>query len=238
MSSARSRSIEKSGSTRSMPSISAVGNIRPVSTITIRPSYSTTVMFLPISPSPPRGRIRTEEPKLGGARRQQALRLERRAHRRRASVSSASTIGSRIRAEGISPSISSAGLDGDRVRVERHRLVDGPDRCVDLAGAVEVAGLSPRRRSRASRCRPGARRRGCRRRRRSRAQRRKTSSLPASTSSPSTGPISSLFACLTATTFSISRQLGEQVGRHVDRPRARGCCRAITGMPAASATAS
>ena len=41
-----------------MPSISAVGKRRPTSTTTMRPSYSTTVMFLPISPSPPSGRTR------------------------------------------------------------------------------------------------------------------------------------------------------------------------------------
>src|SRR5579875_3021578 len=58
MSSARWRRYEKSGSTRSIPSMSAVGNRSPVSTTTIRSSYSTTVMFLPISPSPPRGRTR------------------------------------------------------------------------------------------------------------------------------------------------------------------------------------
>ncbi len=72
-----SRNIEKSGSTRSMPSISAVGNISPVSTTTIRPWCSTTVMFFPISPSPPRGVIRTGELKLGRARSQQPARLER-----------------------------------------------------------------------------------------------------------------------------------------------------------------
>ena len=42
-----------------MPSISGVGNLRPVSTTTILPSYSTTVMFLPISPSPPSGMMRS-----------------------------------------------------------------------------------------------------------------------------------------------------------------------------------
>ena len=42
-----------------MPTISGVGNRRPRSTTTIRPSYSTTVMFLPISPSPPSGRTRS-----------------------------------------------------------------------------------------------------------------------------------------------------------------------------------
>src|SRR3954451_1003401 len=59
MSSARSRRYVKSGRTRSMPTCSAVGKRRPVSTTTIAPSYSTTVMFLPISPSPPSGRTRS-----------------------------------------------------------------------------------------------------------------------------------------------------------------------------------
>src|SRR5215207_10988893 len=56
MSSARSSRYAKSGSTRSMPSWSGAGNISPVSTTTIRPSYSTTIMLLPLSPSPPSGR--------------------------------------------------------------------------------------------------------------------------------------------------------------------------------------
>src|SRR3954454_11374105 len=59
MSSARSRRYVKSGRTRSMPTCSAVGKRRPVSTTTMAPSYSTTVMFLPISPSPPSGRTRS-----------------------------------------------------------------------------------------------------------------------------------------------------------------------------------
>src|SRR4051812_33262282 len=42
-----------------MPIISAVGKRSPQSTTTIRPSYSTTVMFLPISPTPPSGRTRS-----------------------------------------------------------------------------------------------------------------------------------------------------------------------------------
>ncbi len=42
-----------------MPSISAVGNISPVSTTTILPPYSITVMFLPISPKPPSGNTRS-----------------------------------------------------------------------------------------------------------------------------------------------------------------------------------
>src|SRR3954452_2406726 len=43
----------------SIPSISGVGNLSPVSMPTILPPYSITVMFLPISPSPPSGRIRS-----------------------------------------------------------------------------------------------------------------------------------------------------------------------------------
>src|SRR6202008_296895 len=39
--------------------MSVVGKRSPVSTTTIRPSYSTTVMFLPISPRPPSGRTRS-----------------------------------------------------------------------------------------------------------------------------------------------------------------------------------
>jgi hypothetical protein len=37
----------------------AVGNRTPQSITTIRPSYSITDMFLPISPSPPSGRTRS-----------------------------------------------------------------------------------------------------------------------------------------------------------------------------------
>src|SRR5258708_37786446 len=44
-----------SGMTRSTPSMSSLGNIRPASTTMMRPSYSSAIMFSPISPSPPRG---------------------------------------------------------------------------------------------------------------------------------------------------------------------------------------
>ena len=47
-----------SGNTRSTPSWSGVGNVTPQSMTTIRPSYSTTYRFLPISPTPPRGMMR------------------------------------------------------------------------------------------------------------------------------------------------------------------------------------
>src|SRR5512139_3684858 len=63
-----------------MPNWSGVGNIRPVSTTTIRPSYSTTVMFLPISPSPPSGRTR-RVPAMGLDRLKETVALEHRADR-------------------------------------------------------------------------------------------------------------------------------------------------------------
>src|SRR5712692_8128086 len=58
-----------------MPSWSGVGNMRPVSTTTIVPPYSTTVMFLPISPSPPSGRTR-RVPLMWSHRAQEPVVLE------------------------------------------------------------------------------------------------------------------------------------------------------------------
>src|SRR5207244_8505033 len=75
MSAARSRRYVKSGSTRSIPSWSGVGNISPVSTTTIPPPYSTTIMFLPISPRPPSGRTRRGS-LMRSHRAQQAVALE------------------------------------------------------------------------------------------------------------------------------------------------------------------
>src|SRR5918997_1238053 len=59
-----------------MPSWSGVGNIRPVSTTTILPSYSTTVMFLPISPRPPSGITRSFLLMCGSDPLEQALGLQ------------------------------------------------------------------------------------------------------------------------------------------------------------------
>src|SRR5829696_4762235 len=121
MSSARSRRVEKSGRTRSMPSMSAVGNISPVSTTTIRPSNSTAVMFFPISPSPPRGRMRTLEPlKLGGAPGQQPVGLEY--------------------APDLGPLFLVRLDDRDRVDLGDH-LVDRPQLLVDFPGSTEVSRL-------------------------------------------------------------------------------------------------
>src|SRR6267143_1482297 len=47
-----------SGSTRSTPSISSSGNIRPASMTTMFSSYSSAIMLRPISPRPPRGMAR------------------------------------------------------------------------------------------------------------------------------------------------------------------------------------
>src|SRR3954449_7521100 len=75
MSSARSRTYVKSGSTRSIPSWSGVGNMSPVSTTTIVPPYSTTVMFFPISPRPPSGRTR-RAPLMSSNRAQEPVVLQ------------------------------------------------------------------------------------------------------------------------------------------------------------------
>src|SRR5439155_13872052 len=48
-----------SGTTRSMPNISSSGNISPQSITTISSPYSKTYMFLPISPTPPSGMMRS-----------------------------------------------------------------------------------------------------------------------------------------------------------------------------------
>src|SRR6266542_1910862 len=48
-----------SGITMSMPSICSSGNMRPASTRTMSLSCSMTIMFLPISPTPPSGMTRT-----------------------------------------------------------------------------------------------------------------------------------------------------------------------------------
>src|SRR3972149_5698781 len=47
-----------SGMTRSTPSISSSGNIRPQSTTTMSSPHSMAIIFLPISPRPPRGMTR------------------------------------------------------------------------------------------------------------------------------------------------------------------------------------
>jgi hypothetical protein len=48
-----------SGMTRSMPNISSSGNINPQSMTTMSSRNSNTYMFLPISPTPPSGMMRS-----------------------------------------------------------------------------------------------------------------------------------------------------------------------------------
>ena len=102
----------------------------------------------------------------------------------------------------MSPAISSAALIGIGLLVTVERLVERPQDGVDLARALEVAGLGGSQISRicgptrweATWMPPASP---------SSSVFRKMSSLPASTASPSIGPSSSLFACLTPTTLSI-----------------------------------
>src|SRR4030042_3813208 len=46
--------------TRSTPSISSSGNVRPAATMMRSLGSASAIMFLPISPSPPRGTIRND----------------------------------------------------------------------------------------------------------------------------------------------------------------------------------
>src|SRR6266513_4258871 len=55
----RWRRYVMSGMTRSMPSIPSSGNMRPASTTTMSSPSSIASMFLPISPTPPSGMIRS-----------------------------------------------------------------------------------------------------------------------------------------------------------------------------------
>ena len=55
----RSRRYLTSGTTKSTPNISSSGNISPQSMTTISSPYSKTYMFLPISPTPPSGMMRS-----------------------------------------------------------------------------------------------------------------------------------------------------------------------------------
>src|SRR5437899_5491368 len=55
----RCRRYAMSGMTRSIPSISSSGNMRPASTTRMSSAISSASMFLPISPTPPSGMIRS-----------------------------------------------------------------------------------------------------------------------------------------------------------------------------------
>src|SRR6266513_3834761 len=64
----RWRRYVMSGITRSIPSIPSSGNIRPASTTTMSSPTSIASMFLPISPTPPRGITRSDAPDLAKER--------------------------------------------------------------------------------------------------------------------------------------------------------------------------
>src|SRR5438552_8952079 len=116
--------------------MSVVGNISPVSTTTIRPSCSTVVMFLPISPSPPSGRTRSGAvnrrcPRLApGARAlagrapgdQEAMPLQR-----RPDCDPLLLTGGNHRQPHVALDDAQhleRGLDGDRIAGHRGRLID------------------------------------------------------------------------------------------------------------------
>src|SRR5918911_280649 len=111
-----------------MPSWSGAGNINPVSTTTIRPPYSTTIMFLPISPSPPSGRT-LSAPSLKpsstgrGAPRRRARPPARHRRPRRADVMAQHL---------------HRGLDRDRVGGHEHGLVEIPQAVLDLLPVVRL----------------------------------------------------------------------------------------------------
>ena len=197
-----------------MPSISGVGNISPVSTTTILPSYSTTVMFLPISPRPAeRQHSQLRRHRLGDHR--DADSLERLTDRR-ALLGVGLDQRQPQAAAGIRPVISSAALSGIGLVVTRQRLVAA------AAGRRRSRAPAPGRRAWAAShisriCGPTR----CEATRMppappSSSVRRKTSSLPARSASPSIGCSSSLLRLLDRDHVVDLGQLGELLGRHVD----------------------
>ena len=213
------------------PSWSGAGKRRPVSTTTIRPSYSTTVMFLPISPSPPRGRTRSfllmasdRFRAVRGARarsaapRRSRLGLDQRqprAARRRgpSSLSAAFTDA----ASGATHSASYSGLSDVLDLRAALGLVDHAPHL----GADQVGGHQDAARSRPCRAPRRARRR-CRASRSRPVDRRQV-----------------LVARLLDRGHDVVDlgQLGEQVVGQVDHRCVTGCCRAPRGRSVAAATA-
>src|SRR3954466_9938351 len=131
-----------------MPTISAVGNRSPTSTTTMRSSYSRTIIFLPISPSPPSGRTRNvpatrwlisrgswDQPS-GTGGLEQPVTLERPADRGLLVL-----VGLDEReaqpADPVAEQVQRR-LPRDRVRRDRHRLVDAPQRAVDAGALVRL----------------------------------------------------------------------------------------------------
>ena len=128
-----------------MPIISAVGNRRPQSTTTIRPSYSTTVMFLPISPTPPSGRTRS-------VRAHAAVTPASRPWRASTSwIARALGLVALHQRQAQRPGVMAEhlqrGLDGRGARGDEHRRVDLLQRRVDLRARIRLVVASG-----ASRC--------------------------------------------------------------------------------------
>src|SRR5262245_46794517 len=133
-SSNRSPTYSKSGSTRSMPGISACGKDRPTSTISRRPSSSTHAMLRPTSPTPPRKTTRAEAfgSEESGIHQRPAdplLLLGGRGHERQA------------RRPDRVPDHPERGLDGDRIRRDEQRVEQRRELLVDLARGRDVARL-------------------------------------------------------------------------------------------------
>ena len=128
-----------------MPIISAVGKRSPQSTTTIRPSYSTTVMFLPISPTPPSGRTRRVPLTRLAARcsspwRSSIARTSR-ASRASSALDHRQAHGRRLVAQQVQ-----RRLDAGRAGGDEQRRVDVAQRGVDLrarARARRTCGASP-----------------------------------------------------------------------------------------------
>src|SRR4051812_43518168 len=121
-----------------MPSISAVGKRSPTSTTTMRSSYSRTIMFLPISPSPPRGRTRSVPATVPLRARglEEAVALERGADRRRLLLVGVDQW--QAQSAGREAEEVQRGLDRDRVGRHRQRVVDVAQLGVDLPRAVRL----------------------------------------------------------------------------------------------------
>src|SRR5258707_332837 len=101
---------------------------------TMRPSYSSTVMFLPISPSPPRGSTRRTPLTSSSNLAQQALPLEHRANGRDlvlVAVHQRQAAAADVHAEQVQ-----AGLDAHRQRRDRERAEDVLDLRVDGRAAL------------------------------------------------------------------------------------------------------
>src|SRR3712207_467516 len=101
----------------------------------MRSSYSRTIMFLPLSPSPPSGRTRNApEANLGLRGLQQAVALEDRADRRLLVLVGLDERESQP-AHPVAEHVQ-GGLDGDRVRRDAHRRPHVLELGVDLGPAL------------------------------------------------------------------------------------------------------